>query len=67
MSQHESSKWLDKNLLELRKYDNQWVAANSVEIVSYGASFDYVSEQLSQMDIDLSEVTFTFVTFDVLI
>jgi hypothetical protein len=65
MSIDAGSRWLDANWKELRKFENQWIAAGSEGVIANGKSYQDLSDKIEKSRIDLSKIIFAFITFDV--
>jgi hypothetical protein len=59
------SDWLARHWSELREFNNSWVAVNSEGIVLSRRYLEDVMAEIRERRLDLSALTFAFITFDV--
>lgn len=59
------SYWLSTHWNELRELNNSWVAVNSEGLVDSNKSLDGLMSAIAERRLDISFLTFAFVTFDV--
>jgi hypothetical protein len=59
------SDWLSTHWNELRELNNSWVVVNSEGFVDSRKSLDDLMATIRERRLDISMLTFAFVTFDV--
>jgi hypothetical protein len=58
--------WLEDNWNpETLPYDNEWVAVSDDGVVAHDPSFDVVVAELRKNQLDVQDVTFSYVNFGV--
>ncbi|KKO18577.1 MAG: hypothetical protein L3J18_06715 [Candidatus Brocadia sp.] len=59
------SDWLSTHWNELREFNNSWIVVNPEGFVDSRRSLDDLMAAIRERRLDISRLTFAFVTFDV--